>query len=237
MKKTTILAVSVVLAVAVVAVWFVREQKTSSDPSPHQTAGNQSLVDGDEHRIEPSTIATLPPELPTAPADAFTAPHSTSGPTPLFAEPSELGVEYANAADQIPELREAAEPLQISWNRLFEPDLAAMSRFFQEATLRPDGFSELFSLDMFPAYQPCVISSVNRVRQLDEPEMYRIYTSCNNGGSPLEITALYDARKSTFSAVLSNQDVHLQIGGLNDSKLAWAFEIDRSSHPDPVSDR
>jgi hypothetical protein len=148
-----------------------------------------------------------------------------------------LGIEYSNAISQIAQLREGVEPLQIIWNKVVEPDLMAASRFFEEATLRPDGFAESFSLDLFPAYRPCVISSVNRVRQLDEPGMFRIYTTCDKGGRPLRITALYDARQSTLNVVLSNLNVHLQIGRLEDSKFAWAFEVDRRSHPHPVSDR
>jgi len=193
MKKSAIVAASLVLAAAISA-WLARDRPDSnqvSSPVADSVERSLSVVEltrtGDSV-VESDTARADPPTDPASPAAATSA-----GPVKLFSAPDYGSIEYLNALNNANAHLANSRRLRDTRSvQLLKRDEGGIDELVRQLRSNPDGLSTAFEISP-PNIHACTISSIED-RSPDftpgvlSPSRFSVETTCDESGDGVTIS-------------------------------------------------
>lgn len=229
MKKTTILAVSLVLAAAIVAVWFGRERPDSEQIS--------SPVAPSVDVVEPAprvvTSEANDRELETPQSES-----SQSGPVRLFSPVDAFDDEYRSASQQAGIILASITSPPILRSQILLTDQGLVSEFVRQVT--SGELRQAFNVSPF-ADDPCTVSTVDRTSPRFTPEsvpnVFEVFLDCDS--SDKEASAWVNMSERSVTFFMKYGVTSYTVRPIGDSKYSLAYqahyEIPASSRPGSFS--
>jgi len=227
MKKATILAVSVV-AIAVLAVWFVREQSGSEQiSSPVAGAVESSLAIAEPQVVSPEANGPNheTPESESAQAD----------PVKVFSRVEVFDDEYRNASLEAGAILAKLTDPPVLRSQILLTDQGLISEFIRQVT--SDGLTQAFDVSPFMD-DICTVSTVDRTSPTFTPggavpNAFMVYSDCDSADK--QSTAWVNMSERSVSFFMTYGLTSYTVRPLGNSKYSLAFQ----SHfgiPEPGAD-
>jgi hypothetical protein len=156
---------------------------------------------------------------------------SASSPSSFFAEINTDDPDYLRAREEATVMLASIDSVVVGFNKIVATRPDSMESFLENALGSPGQFEEPFNLSLTSSYSPCLVESVRDIYELNEPGVYRIYTSCDSGAGPAQITILYDSHSGNMGITLANEDIDIQVAPIRNTSHALIYEVLKESYP------